>query len=296
MGAMLGSGASLLMPYVTIKVQIILHSLLLGLSMGAIAYLSTSLRIYIGYLVSFMWPVTLWLLSLQTLDGYILSFLYLFMVIAGSISVKRMNVLLNDALYYRFDNEILVEDLQHLLNSVSRSNKALEKIAVTDELTGVFNHRALRVELEEIWDQYRGRSTVISLLKVNIDYFHEYNACHGHRAGDQSLCEVARILTAEVSHSGQMVARLSGAEFAVLLPGIAGNDAYKLAGNIAEALESRKVEHGKSRVAAYLSLSIGIGSQKVFRQSSARELLVRVDTALKLAKERGRNRIEILQG
>ena len=155
-GAMLGFGAALLMPYITTKVQIILHSMILGMGAGAIAYLSTSLRIYITYLVAIMLPVTVWLLLQQNAETYVLGFLYLFFMVAGSISVKRMNILVNDALYYRFDNETLIEDLQRLLESVSQTNKALEKISTTDELTGISNYRAFRVQLEEVWREFRG--------------------------------------------------------------------------------------------------------------------------------------------
>ena len=67
-----------------------------------------------------------------------------------------MNRLVNDALYYRYDNESLIEDLQRLLQSLSQTNKALEKISTTDELSGLSNYRAFRVRLEDIWRQSGG--------------------------------------------------------------------------------------------------------------------------------------------
>ncbi len=199
-GLMQGCGAAALMSFVTPNVQIMLHSLLIGMAAGAIAYLSMSLRIYISYLVTIMLPVTIWLFSRQTPDGYVLGSLYLFLMTAASFSVKRMNVLINDALYYRFDNETLVEDLQRLLASVSKSNKALEKFSTTDELTGASNYRAFRVELEQVWRQYRGTNIPVSLVKLNIDYYHEYNAHYGLELGDLHLREIGRLLMAETSH------------------------------------------------------------------------------------------------
>ena len=165
-GAMLGCGAAFLMPFITTNVQIILHSALLAMCAGAIAYLSTSLRVYIAYMVTTMMPVTVWLFLQQNSDTYVLSFLYLFFMIAGWISVKRMNDLVNDALYYRYDNEILIDDLQRLLASVSRNNKALEKISTTDELTGISNYRAFRVHLEDVWRQYAGNKVQVSLISL----------------------------------------------------------------------------------------------------------------------------------
>jgi len=293
-GLMQGCGAAALMPYVTPNVQIILHSLLLGMGTGAIAYLSTSLRIYISYLVTILMPVTIWLFFRQTPDAFVLGLLYLFLMTAGSISVKRMNVLINDALYYRFDNETLVEDLQRLLGSVSDSNKALEKISTTDELTGASNYRAFRVELEKVWHQHRGSKIPVSLVKINIDFYHEYNSHYGVKAGDQNLREIARLLMAEISHQNQMVARLNGAEFAVLLPGLSCENARLSMLRVIHALADQKIEHAKSKTNRYLTISVGLSCQVIGNISSSRELISRVDKALKTAKDKGRNRMVIL--
>lgn len=295
-GSMLGCGAALLMPYITINVQIILHSLLLTMCAGAIAYLSTSLRVYIVYMVSVMLPVTIWLFLQQHSATYVLSFLYVFFMVAGFVSVKRMHELVNDALYYRYDNENLIEDLQRLLQSVSQSNKALEKISTTDELTGVSNYRAFRVHLEDIWRQYRGNNVQLSMIKLNIDFYHEFNAHYGQETGDRRLHEIARMLSDQISHKSQMVARLHGAEFALLLPGVSCENARQIALEIMQALELKNIEHARSGTQSRLTMSIGLGSQVAAEDSNSSELLVRVDTALKLAKERGRSRLEVLEG
>ena len=290
-GIMLGFGAAALMPYVSSNVQIILHSLLLGMGTGAIAYLSTSLRTYISYLVVIMMPVTIWLFSRQTPDAFVLGLLYLFLMTAGSISVKRMNVLINDTLYYRFDNETLVEDLQRLLASVSNSNKALEKITTTDELTGASNYRAFRVELEKVWRQHRGSNIPLSLVKLNIDFYYEYNAHYGVDSGDQNIQQVARLLMAEITHQNQMVARLNGAEFAVILPGLSCENARLLMLRVIHALADKKIEHAKSKINPYLTISVGLSCQVISDSSPSRELLTNADQALKSAKDKGRNRM-----
>jgi len=263
------------------------------MGMGAIAYLSTSLMVYISYLLTIMMPVTIWLFWQQTPDGYVLTLLYLFMISAGSMSVKRMNVLLNDALYYRFDNKTLVEDLQRLLEAVSRSNKALEKISTTDELTGISNYRAFRVRMEEIWRQFQDTNSPISLIRLNIDYYYEYNAFYGRELGDQNLCKIADLLLAEITHQSQIVARLNGAEFALILPGMSCENARLLTLRVEKALADLKIEHTKSKASPYLTISVGLSSQVSTATSSSRELLGNTDAALKLAKDKGRNRIEM---
>lgn len=294
-GLLLGCGAALVMSYITINLQIILHSLLLTMSAGAIAYLSTSLRVYIVYMVTTMLPVTIWLFLQERSATYLLSLIYLFFMGAGFISVKRMHQLVNDALYYRYDNETLIDDLQRLLQSVSQTNKALEKISTSDELTGVSSYRAFRVHLEDIWREYRDSKLPISLIKLNIDYFYEFNAHYGQEVSDLQLQQVARILNDQLTDPSQMVVRLHGAEFALLLPGTSCKDARQIALDIRKALAELEIEHVKSGCSAYLTMSIGVGSQSATPRSFSRELLVRVDTALRLAKERGRDRLEVLE-
>lgn len=295
-GAMLGFGAVLLVPRVTGEVQIIVHAIILGMSAGSIAYLSTSLRIYITYLVTMMLPVTLWLIYQWETPTLVLAFLYLFFMAAASGSVKRMNVLVNDALYYRYDNETLIEDLQRLLSSVSQTNKALEKISTTDELTGISNYRAFRVRLEEVWQALEGRNAPVSLLRIHLDRYPEFNAHCGQEAAEHSLCEVARLLSSQINEPRQIAARLEGAEFVLLLPEIEGKSARRIAEQLIAGMATKNADRDKSRSAERPTFSIGVGSQRVSRGSNSRDLLVRVDTALKLAQERGGNRYEVLEG
>jgi len=293
-GIMQGCGAVLLMPYVTTNVQFILHSLLLGLAGGGIAYLSTSLRIYIAYLVTIMLPITIWLFFRDTPDGYILGSLYLFLMVAYLSGVKRMNMLINDALYYRFDNAMLVDDLQRLILSISNTNKALEKISTTDELTGASNYRSFRVGLEEIWRKNSGSNIQVALVRLNIDYYHEYNAHYGSEHGDKNLYQVAQMLMSEISHKDQLLARLNGAEFAYILPNTSTENARRFIKRVTQALEAEKIQHSKSRVSPYLTISVGMSCQLVTSQSSSSVLLAKADAALKVAKEKGHNRVEVI--
>ena len=133
------------------------------------------------------------------------------------------------------------------------------------------------------------------MIKLNVDYYHEFNAHYGQEAGDRHLQQLASLLNKQLSHQNQMVARLHGAEFALLLPGVSCEDARRIAVNIRKAFAENKIQHIKSACADHLTLSIGLGSQTVTTGGYSRELLIRSDTALKLAKERGRDRLEVLQ-
>jgi diguanylate cyclase (GGDEF)-like protein len=92
-----------------------------------------------------------------------------------------------------------------------------------------------------------------------------------------------------------MVARLNGAEFAVLLPGVSCENARLLMLRVIQALEDNKIDHAKSKINQYLTLSVGLSCQVIGDKSSSRELLGKVYNALKSAKDKGGNRIGIVE-
>lgn len=294
-GAMLGCGVALSMSFVTNSAQVMLHLILLGVSVGAIAFLSTSLLVYLFYMLVTLMPVTLWLLSNQRLDSYILSFMTFYLMVVISLAVKRMNRMIRDSQYYRFENQLLMDDLRNLLDSVSESNQALEKISVTDEVTGLNNFRFFRIHLESLLNDQRRQLAPMTLAKISIDYFYEYNLSYGQKAGDELLRQVARMIESNLTSSEQVVARLRGAEFALLIPGLELQAARAILDQVIEQVRNRKIEHRNSRVSAFVSLSIGMGFQRIDSQTTMKNLLELADLALRQASERGRNRVELLK-
>jgi len=289
-----GVGAVLVMPWLTQSLQYIYHIFLLALGAGAIAYLSTSMWVYTGYLLFMILPVTIYQFWLATPDGIVLGLLYLFMLWAYYSGVKCMHRMIADSLTYRFDNELLVNDLQRLLNAVAKSNKELDKISTTDELTGASNFRAFRVRLEEFRRKHASNKLPLSVVMVNIDHFYEYNVAYGQDIGNRTLTQVAHLLMSEAVNGGdEIVARLHGAEFGILLPGISCEGARMMMQKIQKQLAEMKIEHKGARTSDYLTLSIGVCCTPITDELSSRDLLQRAEDALLLAKRNGRNRIEI---
>ncbi len=293
-GAFLGFGVAFAMPYVTKNVQVMLHLILLGVSVGAIAFLSTSLVIYVTYLVVTLTPITIWLLTNNRLDYYILSFMTFYLMMVISIAVRHMNRMIRDSQYYRFENQLLIDDLKGLLDNVSDSKKTLEKIAVTDDVTGLSNYRSFRMQLESMLQSVRQGASVC-VVKISIDYFSEYNLLYGQEAGDELLRQVARIIESNLTSDRQLISRLRGAEFALLLPDLDLQSAQAMVEQVVDQLRNRKIEHRNSRADSHVSLSIGLGLKTIGRSRSAKQLLQLADQALRSASERGRNRIEVVK-
>lgn len=289
-----GIGALMLMPYISTNLQYIIHTFLLGMGAGAIAYLATSMLVYASYLVLMILPITFYLFWQATPDGFVLGSMHLFMMTAYYFGVQRMNGMITESLHFRFDNEMLVNDLQRLLNAVAKSNKELDVIATTDELTGASNFRAFRVRLEEQRRKHITSKLPLSVIMVNIDFYNEYNMLYGQDIGNRTLTTIAHLMMGEIVQKDEVVARMNGAEFGIILPGISCEASRMMMEKIMEQLKEQNITHEKSSVCSLLTLSIGICCAPMDEDITSRDLILRADSALRQAKKNGRNRIEIV--
>jgi diguanylate cyclase (GGDEF)-like protein len=149
-----------------------------------------------------------------------------------------------------------------------------------DELTCVFNRRALGASLRELML----RSAEFSLLFLDLDHFKRINDELGHAAGDQALAEFAKLVRLELQ-PGDIVGRYGGEEFVVLLRGADHDVAGRVAERIRTAVE-------RSLVAAVpwgLTVSTGVAVYDAFSGETAEDLVARADLALYRAKRSGRN-------
>jgi diguanylate cyclase (GGDEF)-like protein len=160
----------------------------------------------------------------------------------------------------------------------------LEHQAQTDSLTGLFNHRffhdRLRAELNRA---SRARDTV-SLLVMDIDDFKRINDIHGHGVGDQLLVSLAELTTATVRDS-DVVCRLGGEEFAVIMPSCGTDAALGLARRLRAQLAETEFEP-----AGRVTVSVGI-AQGPEDATNPRALLACADAAMLTAKARGKDQV-----
>jgi diguanylate cyclase (GGDEF)-like protein len=155
--------------------------------------------------------------------------------------------------------------------------------AITDGLTGLYNHRHLHERLaEEIAESGHG-GRALSLLFCDLDFFKDYNDHHGHAAGDEALRATARIIE-QCTRRDDVAARYGGEEFVVLLPGVEEERALEIAGRIRAAVAERHAGSGA------LTISIGVAGFPVAAQTKE-GLLDAADRAMYLAKRLGRDRV-----
>lgn len=173
---------------------------------------------------------------------------------------------------------------------IIESAKLIEtaSLAVTDGLTGLFNHRQFHEHLGRTLQQAEENGKSVCLCILDIDHFKKYNDINGHIAGDTALREVARILVD--SSSGHFVARYGGEEFGVVMYGLTREEGW----DIAEEMRVRVAKHAfpNEMVLPGGKLTLSAGLAEFPRDAFLPgELIEMADRALYVAKREGRNRV-----
>jgi diguanylate cyclase (GGDEF)-like protein len=163
--------------------------------------------------------------------------------------------------------------------------EAMEKMATTDGLTGLFNHRTFQGRFDEQLATARRYSRKLSFILTDIDHFKSVNDTYGHPTGDMVLKGVAKILK-EQARDTDIVARYGGEEFAIIMPETDVKGAHAIAERIRERIlkEVFQTEQGPLKV----TLSLGVAT---FPDVAAEkhQLIDLADQCLYYAKRHGRN-------
>jgi diguanylate cyclase (GGDEF)-like protein len=191
-------------------------------------------------------------------------------LIAGLLSAT-----LSDAI---FADELHTANLE-----LAAANARLEKLAITDGLTGLRNHRNFQELLADEFKRSRRYKKPLSVMLLDVDHFKKFNDSFGHPAGDAVLKRVAVILTGQARTTDQ-VARYGGEEFALVLPETDAQGAEIIAERIRHAIADDAWEHRR------VTVSIGISSLDDDIADIA-FMIEAADKALYVSKEKGRNQV-----
>ena len=185
----------------------------------------------------------------------------------------------------------------NMLSSILMKSQ-YKKLAVNDELTGLLNSRAIRLELEKsIARMYRKTSVHLSIVLCDIDYFKKVNDTYGHIQGDIVLSETGGLINSSMRQYFDIAGRYGGEEFLMILE----DTDYKTAMVVAERLRKKLEVHEFPRIDKNgnimqnrhinITMSFGVATfnQNNKKENTAERMMSKVDRALYIAKDNGRN-------
>jgi diguanylate cyclase (GGDEF)-like protein len=184
----------------------------------------------------------------------------------------------------------LARDFNKMAESLLDRTGRLTKEAITDGLTGLFNHKHFHSRLEfEINRAVRARSP-LSILLIDVDNFKQYNDRHGHPKGDEALRKCAAAICDHI-RTVDIAARYGGEEFSIILAETDKNGALVVAENIRHAIEELRFPDGEEGGPTHgVTASIGISTYPADTKKM-NELIKFADDALYTAKRTGKNRV-----
>ncbi len=180
------------------------------------------------------------------------------------------------------------EQLDKTQAELQQKQRELERLTRQDGLTGLFNRNTFVELSRRELDRAQRQGSATTILLLDLDHFKRINDTWGHPAGDAVLRHVATLASTTV-RSTDLVGRLGGEEFIVLLPNTSAEAGRKLAEKLRQRLEASVIQWEGIRIP--VTASIGLSSTTVEEKRDFDHLYTEADKALYLAKQRGRNRV-----
>jgi diguanylate cyclase (GGDEF)-like protein len=201
------------------------------------------------------------------------------------VDLKEQNIKL-EAL-----NVGLEQKVRERTRELEEANRRLEQLAITDGLTGLYNHRYLQEQLAREVERSLRTGVPLGMLMVDVDHFRQYNNRFGHPTGDEVLRRVARLI-GEHRRVNDVVARYGGEEFALLLIGADQRVAAHIAERLRQRVAAEPFPQAREMPGGTLTISIGVASCPAHGMT-APDLLAAADAALFRAKNAGRNTVRV---
>lgn len=190
---------------------------------------------------------------------------------------------------YDVDADRQPDEITRVGQAYNRVRAQLSSMVLTDPLTGCLNRRGLDQALVREVARAMRTGDSFALIAIDLDHFKSINDTHGHLAGDSLLREVGAILLAS-GRAGDVIARMGGEEFAILLPGSGNAGANLFAARLCEKIRNHEFVVAPDATRVNLTTSIGVAVGAPFGEPNFAALLwSRADSALYAAKRAGRN-------
>lgn len=167
----------------------------------------------------------------------------------------------------------------------------MENLSTTDTLTKVANRREFDRQFSTEIAKAKRAGSALGLIVIDIDCFKQYNDHCGHPAGDTCIKKVAKALNSQLKRPADLLARVGGEEFAVLLPDCDQEALELVSKRLIEGVSALKIKHKTSPVADYVTISAGAVLNTTDQLTNFTQMYKSADQALYEAKGSGKNRV-----
>lgn len=209
--------------------------------------------------------------------------------------VRALEVGVNDYVTRPIDPEEMAARVRtqlrrkHYIDQLRSSFQAGLELAVTDQLTGLYNRHYLATHMPALLEEAMKENHPASVLVLDVDHFKNINDSHGHDVGDIVLMELAKRIVNSV-RGADIACRYGGEEFVVLMPNTDRLSASMIAERLREDIEDEPIVlEGVAGTPFTITVSIGVST--VVEGDSPQKILKRADDALYRAKDQGRNKV-----
>jgi len=196
-----------------------------------------------------------------------------------------------DLMRERNERKKVEEELHKANTQLQEVNTRLEELAITDQLTGLFNRRHFNNIFRQELKRASRENTYLSLIILDIDFFKKLNDNYGHSEGDRVLAQVSEKLTDLCQRPGDYAFRLGGEEFGVLSANLEPLGTVEFAEILRKGIETLDIPHEYSDVAKILTVSIGAVSMMPDETDTIDDYMSIADARLYKAKQLGRNQV-----
>jgi diguanylate cyclase (GGDEF)-like protein/PAS domain S-box-containing protein len=173
----------------------------------------------------------------------------------------------------------------------STDKKRIEKLSLTDVLTGLHNRRSFNETLNKELSRAMRDKKMLGFAMLDIDYFKQYNDHYGHQKGDEVLRAIGQTLKQTLGRSSDFCYRLGGEEFGVIFSNLSANEALSFTEIVRKAIENLAIEHLWGCEGNIVTASFGLLSINPAPGITVDTIYQKADQALYQAKEGGRNRV-----
>jgi len=192
------------------------------------------------------------------------------------------------------DEHNITYAFESIMRIITEKKALLEDINL-DPLTSILNRRSFEKCFNSEKSRAKRDKKYFSLIMIDIDFFKQYNDHYGHHTGDKALQSVAKSLQNSFRRSSDFVYRLGGEEFAVLTSEHSVLHIVNSAKNACFNVQQEHIEHIKSGLGPFLTVSIGLATVTCDCELTLDEIYKKSDEALYQAKANGRNRVEYVE-